>query len=180
MKHNDIMPECYIDSTLIGSLLDAQVNHKHCCNDVVKEMEKGKYKDSFAVGIIDNDKRIISYVEEFDEIGRTDNLVFLKHPNKHHYIIKVGKKHKAMETFIKANVEAMGKKMEDYDLPSDLDKLIETTKNSITTQKDPRIQKLCREMSASPEGVIMKEALEYLAENRYDVNIETLKQMIVG
>ena len=44
MKHNDIMPECYIDSTLIGSLLDAQVNHKHCCNDVAKEMEKGKYK----------------------------------------------------------------------------------------------------------------------------------------
>ncbi len=35
-------------------------------------------------------------------------------------------------------------------------------------------------MSASPEGAIMKEALEYLAENRYDVNIETLKQMIVG
>ena len=105
MKHNDIMPECYIDSTLIGSLLDAQVNHKHCCNDVANEMKKGKYKDSFAVGIIDNDKRKISYVEEFDEIGRTDNLVFLKHPNKHHYIIKVGKEHKAMETFIKANVE---------------------------------------------------------------------------
>ena len=75
MKHNDIMPECYIDSTLVGSLLDAQVNHKHCCNDVAKEMEKGKHKDSFAVGIIDNDKRKISYVEEFDVIGRTDNLV---------------------------------------------------------------------------------------------------------
>lgn len=178
MKHNDIMPECYIDSTLVGSFLDAQVNHKHNCNEVAREMEKGKHKDVFAVGIIDNDKRKISYVEEFDEIGKTDNLVFLKHPNKHHYIIKVGKKHKAMETFIKANVEAMDKKMEDYDLPSNLDKLIETTKDSITTQKDPRILKLCKELRTSPEGAIMKEVLKYLAENKYNADIETLKKMI--
>ena len=148
MKHNYIMPECYIDSTLVGSLLDAQVNHKHCCNDVAKEMKNGKFKDKFAVGIIDNDKRKVSYIEEFNEIGRTDNLVFLKHCDKHHYIIKVGKEHKAMESFIMANVEAMGKKMEDFDLPSDLDKLIETTKNCTTTQKDPRILKVCKELRA--------------------------------
>lgn len=80
------MPECYIDSTLVGILLDAKVNHKHCCNDVAKEMEKGKFKDSFAIGIIDNDKRKVPYVENLDEIGRTDNLIFLKHREKHHYI----------------------------------------------------------------------------------------------
>lgn len=180
MKHNYIMPECYIDSTLVGSLLDAQVNHKHCCNDVAKEMKNGKFKDKFAVGIIDNDKRKVSYIEEFNEIGRTDNLVFLKHCDKHHYIIKVGKEHKAMESFIMANVEAMGKKMEDFDLPSDLDKLIETTKNCTTTQKDPRILKVCKELRASHEGAIMKQVLEYLAANKYNADIDTLRQMIVG
>lgn len=51
MKHNDILPECFIDSTLIGTLLSAKVSHKHSCNEVAKEMEKGRLKDKFAVGI---------------------------------------------------------------------------------------------------------------------------------
>lgn len=51
-------------------------------------MEKGKYKDAFAVGIIDNDKRRLSYIEGFEKIGQTDNLTFLKHRNKHQYVIK--------------------------------------------------------------------------------------------
>ena len=145
------MPECFIDSTLVESLLDAKVSHKHSCNEVAREMEKGHFKDKFAVGIIDNDKRKISYIESFDEIGRTDNLTFLKHRDKHHYVIKVGKEHKAMETFIKANVDAIGMKMEDFNLPSDLAELIEQTKDSVSTQKDPRIQKEIFRFRRPPE-----------------------------
>ena len=52
MKYNEIMPECFIDSTLVKSLLGADVNHKHSCNEVAREMVKGHYKDAFAVGII--------------------------------------------------------------------------------------------------------------------------------
>ena len=178
MKHNEIMPECYIDTTLVGSLLDAKVSHKHSCNEVAKEMEKGKYKDEFAVGIIDNDKRKVSYINEFEEIGQTDNLTFLKHRVKPQYLIKVGKVHQAMETFIKSNVEAMGMKMEDFGLPSSLDKLIEATKDSITTQKDPRILKLCKAIRQSPEGLKLKNVLDYLAANKYNAEIEALKQMI--
>jgi len=178
MKHNDIMPECFIDTTLIESLLYAKVNHKHSCNEVAKEMESGKYKDTFAVGIIDNDKRKLSYTEEFEEIGRTDNLTFLKHREKHQYLIKVGKEHKAMETFIKENVSALGMKMEDFGLPSDLDSLIEETKDSISTQKDPRILKLCKTLQQSPEVGKLKNILDYLATNRYKSNEETVKAMI--
>ena len=36
MKYNEIMPECFIDSTLVESLLDAKVSHKHSCNEVAK------------------------------------------------------------------------------------------------------------------------------------------------
>ena len=177
MKYNEIMPECFIDSTLVGSLLDAKVNHKHSCNEVAKAMEKGEYKDAFAVGIIDNDKRKISYIEGFEEIGRTDNLTFLKHKNKHQYVIKVGKDRKAMETFIKANVKAIGMKMEDFDLPSDYAELIEQTK-SITTQKDPRILKLCKALRQSPEVAKLQDVLSYLAANKFDVDIEELKKKI--
>lgn len=178
MKYNDIMPECYIDTTLVKSLLDAEVNHKHSCTEVSREMEKGHYKDAFAVGIIDNDKRKLSYIESFDEIGRTDNLTFLKHRDKHHYIIKVGKEHKAMETFIKANVDAIGMKMEDFNLPSNLAELIEQTKDSVSTQKDPRILKLCKTMCQSPEVAKLQDILAYLAANKYNVDIEELKKKI--
>lgn len=178
MKYNEIMPECFIDTTLVTSLLDANVSHKHSCSEVAKEMSKGRFKDSFAVGIIDNDKRNISYIEGFEEIGRTENLTFLKHKSKHHYIIKVGKDCKAMETFIKANVEALGMKMEDFGLPSDLDELLEQTKDSTTTQKDPRILKLCKALRQSPEVAILQETLAYLAVNKYDVDVEELKKKI--
>jgi len=176
MKYNEIMPECFIDTTLVSSLLDAKVSHKHSCNEVAKEMERGKFKDAFAVGIIDNDKRKISYIEGFEEIGRTDNLTFLKHKNKHQYVIKVGKDCKAMETFIKANVEAIGMKMEDFDLPSDLSELIEQTKDRVSTQKDPRIQKLCKALRQSPEVAMLQDVLAYLAVNKYNVDIEELKK----
>ena len=178
MKYNEIMPECFIDTTLVKSLLDADVNHKHSCNEVAREMEKGHFKDAFAVGIIDNDKRKISYIESFEEIGRTDNLTFLKHRDKHHYVIKVGREHKAMETFIKANVDAIGMKMEDFDLPSDLAELIEQTKDSVSTQKEPRIQKLCKTMRQSPEVAKLQDVLAYLAANKYNVDMEELKKKI--
>lgn len=178
MKYNEIMPECFIDTTLVGSLLDAKVNHKHSCNEVAREMEKGKYKDSFAVGIIDNDKRKISYIENFEEIGRTDNLTFLKHKDKHQYVIKVGKEHKAMETFLKANVEAIEKKMEDFSLPSDISELIKTTKNSVSTQNDYRIQKLCQAIRKSPEVAKLADVLSYLALNKYEADREYLEKII--
>ena len=120
MKYNEIMPECFIDSTLVASLLDAKVNHKHSSNEVAK----------------------------------------------------------AMETFIQANVEAMGMKMEDFDLPSDLAELIEQTKDSLTTQKDARILKLCKALRQSPEVAKLQDVLSYLAANKYDVDIEELKNKI--
>lgn len=178
MKYNEIMPECFIDTTLVGILLNANVSHKHSCNEVAKAMEKGRYKDAFAVGIIDNDKRKISYIEGFEEIGRTDNLTFLKHKSKHQYVIKVGKDRKAMETFIQANVEAIGMKMEDFELPSDLSELIAQTKDSVSTQKDSRILKLCKTLCQSPEVAKLQDVLTYLAANKYNVDMEELKKKI--
>lgn len=104
----------------------------------------------------------------------------MKHKSKHQYVIKVGKNHKAMETFVKANVEAIGMKMEDFDLPSDLAELIEQTKDNISTQKDPRILKLCKTMRQSLEVAKLQDVLSYLAVNKYEVDIEELKKKING
>lgn len=179
MKHNDILPECYIDSTLIASLLDAGINHKYSCSEVAIEMKKGKYRDSFAVGIIDNDKRQHSYAKEFTEICRTENLTFLKHKEKHQYLIKVGKPHKAMESFLISNVDAIGMKMEDFDLPSDLDALINITKDKISSQNDPRLLKLCKVLKQSPEVCKLKMVLEYLVSKTYNSDVEEIKNIVL-
>lgn len=104
MKHSDILPECFIDSTLIGTLLSAKVSHKHSSNEVAK----------------------------------------------------------------------------DFDLPSNLEELQESTKDSIATLKDPRILKLCKAMCHTPEGAKLKEVLEYLSANKYKVDVEALKQLIIS
>ena len=54
-----IMPECFSDTLLIESLSTPikRYNHKHSCSQVANEMQRGKLKDSFAVGIIYKDKR---------------------------------------------------------------------------------------------------------------------------
>lgn len=83
-----------------------------------------------------------------------------------------------METFIKASIEAIGMKMEDFGLPSDLDRLIEQTKDSTSTQKDPRLLRLCKTMLKSPEVAKLQSVLNYLAENKYEVKIDNLKKII--
>ena len=65
-----------------------------------------------------------------------------------------------------------------FNLPSNLDDLIKTTKNSVTTQNDPRILKLSKAMRQSPEVAKLQDVLAYLAANKYNVDIEELKKMI--
>lgn len=177
-KHNEIMPECYIDTTLISTLLGAKVSHKNSCNEVTRAMEKGRYSDDFAVGIIDNDKREPSYTSEFEELGSTENLTFLKHKTKKQFLIKIGKPKKAMETFLMNSVSAIGMKIEDFGLPSGLKELLAVTKDSITTQMDPRILKLCKTLRSAPEVNKLKDVLAYLADKRYEADEESIKKII--
>ena len=87
MKDLDIVPECFIDTNLVETLLHLKqvdtdgVNHQKGCNTVVRVMTTSKaLKDSFALGIVDADKRPLSYVKnECNEIARSRHIVLLKH-----------------------------------------------------------------------------------------------------
>ena len=48
------MPECFVDTNLIEYLLNAGVNHQHCCSKVVGQL-KSTFADKFAIGIINKD-----------------------------------------------------------------------------------------------------------------------------
>ena len=85
-----IVPECYIDTNLTEFLLDSHgVNHQKGCNAVAKKMMESNLKDQFSIGIIDNDKRQHSYVNEFTEIAQTLHVTLLKHKERPHYFIRV-------------------------------------------------------------------------------------------
>ena len=56
-----------------------------------------KFANAFSVGIIDEDKRQVSYVKEFSEIARTPSLRLKKHGSKSHDLIMVSP---AMDGFL--------------------------------------------------------------------------------
>ena len=62
-----IIPECYIDTNLIETIVPTVrgYNHQKGAGTVTKLMQ-GKLNDKFAVGIVDRDKKQLKYVEEFD------------------------------------------------------------------------------------------------------------------
>ena len=97
MKDLFIIPECYIDTNLVETLIITDgCNHQKGCNTVVKTMQQ-KFANTFSVGIIDEDKRQVSYVKEFSEIARTPSLRLKKHGSKPHYLIMVSP---AMDGFL--------------------------------------------------------------------------------
>ena len=115
-----IIPECFVDTTLVSALLDGiGVNHQKSCNKVVACMT-GKFLDAFAVGIIDNDKRRPGYLDQFNRLAYSNHLQLFKHPQRHHYIITVSP---AAEGFILSSARAGGLLMSDYGLPETLEGL---------------------------------------------------------
>lgn len=88
MKQNKllhVMPECFVDTNLIEFLLNAGVNHQHCCSKVVGQMNS-IFADRFAVGIIDKDKVQLGYIQECNVIAATEHLTLMKHRERHQYL----------------------------------------------------------------------------------------------
>lgn len=164
MKDLFFVPECYVDTNLVESLLKTDgVNHQKGCNTVVNTMRSKVLNDRFAVGIIDSDKRKPSYVKEFIEIAQTRHLSLLKHTNKPHYLIIVSP---AMDQFILDCSEEQGIDMREYDLPSDIVAFKEQTK-SVSTKNDVRFKRLFKKMRDNTEIKILGDVLNYLKSNQY-------------
>ena len=53
MRDLYIIPECYVDTSMVETLLETEgVNHQKGCFMVASVMD-GKYSDGFAIGVID-------------------------------------------------------------------------------------------------------------------------------
>lgn len=65
------MPECYLDTNLVEVLLNApdSVNHQKG-NTKIAVLMQNRLVDNFAVALIDDDKRKLRVLDEFEKVER--------------------------------------------------------------------------------------------------------------
>lgn len=168
-----IIPECFIDTKLTQFLLDNRVNHQHSCNNVIRVMRK-VFDNDFAVGIIDNDKHGVSYLQEFQLIGQTHHLCFYCHIHGKHYIITVNP---AMDKFIMDCAVDMKHSLGEFGLPTTLKEFTHLTKDE-NILSDSRVKRLLSAIQGHNEIVKLKNVLCYLLQTRYDASINDIIALV--
>ena len=159
MKQNKllhVMPECFVDTNLIEYLLNAGVNHQHCCSKVVGQM-KSTFADRFAVGIIDKDKVQLGYIQECDVIAQTEHLTLMKHRKRHQYLITITP---AVDKFVLDCAEEQMVDVKAFGLPDELKRFTDETKR-VSSNSDPRFKSLFAAIKNNSEIHTLKMANGY-------------------
>lgn len=140
---------------------------------MVANTMKNKYAERFAVGIIDRDKKEVSYLKEFSLVANDDHLFVFKHGSKPHFIIQISP---AVEKFILAAVEEKGVSLADFSIPSDFEELKKRTK-SVTSKNDDNFKRLFKSIADTKCVMRLKTVLQYLVQQRYSVDEEYIRQL---
>lgn len=173
MRDLYIIPECYVDTSMVETLLETEgVNHQKGCFMVASVMD-GKYSDGFAVGVIDFDKKRPTYLNGFEELASSEHLTLMKHKSRSHYVVYVKP---AMDGFILSQVAVAGIDLSEYELPSELKSFTRITK-TITTKWDGRFKRLFHDLRDCREMIILSQVLNYLKMNQYASKDEELKRL---
>ncbi len=168
------MPECFVDTNLIEYLLNAGVNHQHCCSKVVGQL-KSTFADKFAIGIIDKDKVQLGYIQECDIIATAEHLTLMKHRERHQYLITIAP---AVDKFVLDCAQEQMVDVKDFGLPSELITFTKESK-SVSSNSDPRFKSLFAAIKNNSEIHTLKMALKYLCENQYSSDSAFLKELFV-
>lgn len=169
-----IITECYVDSNLVESFVPSKTgyNKQHGCSNVAKLM-KGRLSNSFALGIIDKDKKDIDYLNEFEIADEVEGYLKLwKHNDRHQYIIQIVP---AVEKWVLSICNELEINIEEYDLPNSFKELCKYAKNTVS-KKDVKLKSLFTDLSKKEhEAVIkLKHWVSYLKEKNYNADINDL------
>ncbi len=178
MKQNKllhVMPECFVDTSLIEYLLNAGVNHQHCCSKVVGQLNS-TFADRFAIGIIDKDKVQLGYIRECDIIAQTEHLTLLKHRQRYQYLITIAP---AVDRFVLDCAKQQMVDIKTFGLPSELKRFTEVSK-SVTSNSDPRFKSLFTAIKDNSEIHSLKMVLKYLCDKKYESDTEYLRKIFVN
>lgn len=177
MKQNKllhVMPECFVDTNLIEYLLNAGVNHQHCCSKVVGQL-KSTFADKFAIGIIDKDKVQLGYIQECDVIAQTEHLTLMKHRERHQYLITIAP---AIDKFVLDCAQEQMVDVKAFCLPDELRRFTNETKR-VSSNSDPRFKSLFEAIKNNNEMQSLKMALTYLCEKQYSSDSTYLRELFV-
>ncbi len=174
-----LVPECYFDTVLVKSILKVKkVNHQHGRESVIKELSTNKMlKDDFAVGIIDNDKKVLEYItDDCIEVLRTERLVLLRHKTRNHFIIQLVP---ALEEWLMNIIDEGNIDVSDLNLPTNLKALCKFTKSKFVSE-DEDLYRLCKRLvnSNSNSMIILVRWLTHLYQNHRNTKIEDMKALI--
>ena len=175
MSSNEcVIPECYIDSCLIEVLLHVDrdhVNHQKGNGTVAREM-KGKFNGSFCIGIIDEDRKKLDYLNRFELVIELEYLKLWKIKNGHQYIIQI---RPVIEEWILSGCREIGIELKEYNLPESLIDLKKVSK-SVASKKDQRFIRLFKDMVKMKSEPVLKlqSWIGYLKENTYKADINRL------
>ncbi len=168
-----IIPECYVDTNLIETLVcKAGCNHQKGCNQVAKIMQE-KFAERFAVGIIDADKRRPSYLYSFNEIASSVHLKLFRHSVRPHFIILV---FPDIDGFILSCAETGNIDLKKYELSPILKDFTTQTKN-VMSNKDTRFKKLFKALENVEEVKLLKSVIQYLISTKYDATDSELLRL---
>lgn len=167
------VPECYFDTVLIKAILKTKnvINHKKGCINVMNVIEKGKLKGSFAVGIVDKDKTDLDYLIFFDKY-EFEKLNLYKHKTKPQFVIQLNP---PLERWILEVAQEANVAIEDFGLPSDIDKLKKVTKSELADETK-ELKELCKALLSSNSETIKRLSswIKYLKEKNYKADINEL------
>lgn len=175
MSSNEcIIPECYIDSCLIEVLLFAEKNHVNHQkgNGTVAKCMKEDFADGFCIGVIDEDRHVLDYLQEFEVKIESVGLKLWQHKLKPHYIIQI---RPVIEQWIINVCETSQISLIQFSLPNEIKSLKKESK-SRESKKDIRFINLFRELlnKQCDEVMKLKSWLEYLKNKKYNVDINEL------
>jgi hypothetical protein len=148
------------------------VNHQKGNGNVANEM-KERFENDFCLGIIDEDREELEYLDEFSLLIETKYLKLWKHNSKDQYIIQV---RPVIEKWIMSLCEENGISLKEFNLPENWRDLTKVSK-SISSKKDQRFIRLFKEMKKKKIETILQLQgwIEYLKENKYNADINQLK-----
>jgi hypothetical protein len=173
------MSECYADTLLIETLVPTIIgyNHQYSCFKVEGMMKLGKLKDQFALGIVDNDKVQIKYLNDFEVIDKVEgSLILWRHreKGKHHYIIQICP---ALEQWLLNICGEEDISIGYFGINADLDALKEYTKSKASIY-DKKLIALFAEINSKTENISvrkLKNWITQLKEKNYKADIKALQ-----
>lgn len=176
MMDLSIIPECYVDTNLIETIVPTPsgYNHQKGCGTVARVMNN-QFRDRFSLGIIDKDKQVLNYLNEFNEVCGSGSLILHKHKTRHHYFIQICP---AIERFILDNVACCNLSLSDFGLPTELNEFKKLTK-SADSKHDDRFKRLFKAMDRHGAAEVKRLTLwiKHLKEYQYNADISVLKKL---